>query len=396
MFMMLLSLLFATLSLAEPLELTFRQSTACDSRPWRRDLALPLHNELAYQRYTLDITVGTPPLPYSLTVDTASSYLWVPLANSSGCAPDPCPAGGFDPEDSSTSIATGVPFDVSYGLEPGHTVLGQFYNDTVTVGGAVMPNMTIGACDVPPDIFGSGIWGLIGLGPPVSPDGQANDTIPPLWQSLYQHGYASKQLFSLWLNRQSAETGSILFGGIDETKFEGELKSLPVVTQGRDRVWSEWAVNLTSVAYVGADGTAVNLTGEGRNITTVLDSAAPNMYLPTEIYDDVAARMNATIVQTFPYVSCELRNSTKGLEFGFGFESGGPRVRVPYGEVIYPFGDPANIGEITDDEGRELCYLGLIGTPGPIFLLGATFIRSVYLVFDYDEGKISMGSVKYD
>lgn len=69
---------------------------------------------------------------------------------------------------------------------------------------------------------------------------------------------------------------------------------------------------------------------------------------------------------------------------------------MPYKEIIYPYGFPANMGKVNADDGSPLCYLGLIGTEGPIFLLGDTFIRSVYVVYDVDHVQVLMAPVKYD
>lgn len=260
------------------------------------------------------------------------------------------------------------------------------------------------SADDPAILFDAGHWGLLGLGAPLQQSivqnpaspryGDPNGTFPMLFDQLFLQGHAPKRSFSIWMDDQAATTGSILFGGIDETKFYGELKTLPVVTSGSG-TFTGWAVNLTSVDFVGGDGTAANLTAEGWGITVILDSAAPNMYLPAALYDEIAARMNVTLVQEMPYVSCGLRDADDALEFGFGTDEDGPRVAVGWGDLIYPFGLPANMGEVTDQDGGELCYLCVDPTPGPIFLLGADFIRSVYMVYDVDELTVSMAPARY-
>ena len=75
-------------------------------------------------------------------LDTGSSDLWVPAPNSSGCLPDPCPFPTFDLANSSTASATGLTFNASYGSRPDLQVVGPYINDTVRIGGAVIPNMT--------------------------------------------------------------------------------------------------------------------------------------------------------------------------------------------------------------------------------------------------------------
>ena len=155
-------------------------------------------------------------------------------------------------------------------------------------------------------------------------------------------------------------------------------------------------MNLTLIAIVDGPVAKSPLTANGSTITTVLDSGSPNMYLPPAVADAVAEDMNATTYQGFPYVSCVERSSNKSLEFGFDFAGGkGPRIKIPYGEIIYPYGDPANIGNVTAADGTRLCYLGLIGTPGGLTLLGDTFMRSTYLVFDVDNLEVRMAKVRY-
>ena len=211
------------------------------------------------------------------------------------------------------------------------------------------------------------------------------------------NGYIQRRLFSIWLNEQSATTGNILFGGVDATKYHGELRSVPVVLSGPTQLFTSWAVNLTSVNYVNSSiGGSQSLTGNSSGIIVILDSGSPNMYLPTALANAVADRLGATTYEGFPYVPCSLRqDSEQSLEFNFGDSSTGPSINVPIPEIIYPFGDPANIGNVTTPGGVRLCYLGLNNTGGNTFLLGDTFIRSTYLVYDVDNLQVSMAQAAY-
>ena len=233
---------------------------------------------------------------------------------------------------------------------------------------------------------------------PSSPEfGNADATFPTIYDQLQLHGYTKKRLFSIWLNDQSAKKGSILFGGIDNTKYHGQLQSVPVILQ--DNIFTFWAVNLTSVIYKDcSSGETQALTPDDFEITIIMDTGSPNMYLPSSLVETITSRMGATLYQGTPYVSCALRQSQESLEFGLGENrQAGPRITVPYAEIIYPYGFPANMGKVNDDDDDSpLCYLGLIGTTGSIYLLGDTFIRSAYVVFDADNLQISMAPVKHD
>jgi hypothetical protein len=231
---------------------------------------------------------------------------------------------------------------------------------------------------------------------PSSPDfGNPGATFPTIYDQLQLHGYTNKGLFSIWLHDQSAKKGSILFGGADNTKYRGQLQSLHVILQ--DNIFRTWAVNLTSVVYIdSSSGETQALTADDFEITTILDSGSPNMYLSPPLVELLTSRMGAILHQGTPYVSCDLRQSHESLEFGLGRKRHGPRITVPYSEIIYPYGFPANMGNVNDDDDSPLCYLGLIGTNGPTFLLGDTFIRSAYVVYDVDHLQILRAPVKHD
>lgn len=256
--------------------------------------------------------------------------------------------------------------------------------------------------DVPKELFIDGLFGILGLAPrlsettftnPSSPTfHDPNGTFPTLFDQLQSHGYTKRKAFSIWLNDISATTGRIIFGGIDTTKYHGELISLPVQLDGPG-LFDEWAIALTSVARSDSHGTKL-LTAKNFGISAILDSGSPNCYVPTALADSISSTMNATVHEGFQYVPCALRKAHDFLTFGFGGPSG-PNITVPYANLIYPYGDPANIGKVNAKDGSPLCYLGVIGTPGNIILLGDTFIRSAYLVYDAENMQVAMAPVKY-
>jgi hypothetical protein len=106
-------------------------------------ITLPIYNDLAHQHYLVNITVGTPPNLYTVMFDTGSTDFWLPAWNSSGCAPNPCKPGTFNPAASETAVDINIPFNVSYGLTPGSGMLGEYYNDSVSLGSAALTRQTV-------------------------------------------------------------------------------------------------------------------------------------------------------------------------------------------------------------------------------------------------------------
>ncbi|KAF1969937.1 acid protease [Bimuria novae-zelandiae CBS 107.79] len=310
-------------------------------------IEIPVFNDLAKQHLSINIMVGTPPQQFSVMPDTASPFLWLPSATSPACTPN-CPLPVWNPNGSSTAVDIHTVFNVSYGLTPDNIMLGEYYNDIISIGGVAVPQYPLALVEVIDTIYEAQTWGIMGLGSDLTND----------------------------------QEGTILFGGIDESKAEGELKSAPLT-------FTEWSVNLTSLEPV-ISGT----------YNTILDTGSPNMYVPQALYDTIAEPLNVTLrtYRNTPYVPCSLRSSADSLHFEFAGKDRAerPEVRVPYSEIIYPFGMPANLGEVRSENGTELCYLGILSNGGaPIFLLGNTFIRSAYVVYDADALELRIAQSRW-
>lgn len=128
-------------------------------------------------------------------------------------------------------------------------------------------------------------------------------------------------MFSVWLNGQGAEKGSVLFGEEDPMKYNGKLHGTPLNLS--DGAFVGWTVNLTSVSLVSRSTERVpikrRLTGTSYNVDYTVDSGSPNMYVPRSLYSSIVEDLNATdIINGAPYVSCSHRSSLRAhLEFEF-------------------------------------------------------------------------------
>lgn len=378
---------------------------------------VPVTNDLAHQRYNISISTGNPPQSFDLLLDTGSTDIWFPLPNSTGCAPSCAP--GYNLTLSSSLVNTTIPFDARYGLTPDLAVLGYYYNDTVSVDGLpVIKNMTFGINNVPQLLTRQGNWGIFGLGSrfmeavyggPTSPfRGKPGKIYIPLWERLALMSPGGKRVFSVWLNAQNAERGSVLFGGVDEKKHTGELKRVPLNLEGGERL--EWSINVSSVSRVRVDGyaggkeTVTRLTPANYSLDYTFDTGSPNMYVPTTLYEAITADLNVTErINEASYVPCRFRDASSGfLDFGFRTtdstekeKDGGVTIRVSLGEIIYPYGFPVTWPLVPDRNGEKMCYFGIVPNDGPVRLLGATFIRSAYAVFDGEANEVGLAQSKW-
>jgi hypothetical protein len=280
----------------------------------------------------------------------------------------------------------------------------------IGIGDITLTNQTFARAEVIPTNYEAGHWGIIGMGSklrtsayenPASPIAHDLDKAPlPVWLHLYEAGLIEKKLYSVWLNSQDAKTGSVLLGGIDDSKYDGELKATPVHLQGPKKLFENWEVTMTSVSRVnGQTGTTENLTASSWSLDhATVDTGSPNMYLPSSLYNAIVAPLNATMHPTAntPYVPCSFRSSEDYLEWGFAGRDGqaGPMIRMPYREAIYRFGTPASLGEMRDKDGNELCYFGIIPMDGNVVLVGDVLTRNAYVVFDAEAYELRMAQVK--
>jgi hypothetical protein len=379
----------------------------------RAQLEIPLYNDLAYQRYNINIALGTPPQPFSLLFDTGSTDVWVPRANSTGCAPS-CPAGfSFDPATSSTTVNSSIPFDARYGLTPDLAVIGEYYNDTLSIDGVPpLTNATFAIGNVPGPLYVQGNRGIFGVGSrfsesvytgPTSPyQGDLSKTYTPLWERFALGSPEGKKKFSVWLNAQCSKAGSIQFGGENAAKYGGRLADVSL-NLGTDGTVREWNVNLTGVTRVrggSQDREHNRLTESDYSVDFTLDTGSPNMYVPTALYEGIVEGLNPTeIINGAPYVPCSLLFAmTEHLVFEFATPKRGiiATVTVPYNDIVYPPGLPVTVPPVEDRNGEKMCYFGIVPNNGPVRLLGATFLRSAYVVFDLDGKRLRLAQSKWD
>jgi hypothetical protein len=62
----------------------------------------------------------------------------------------------------------------------------------------------------------------------------SNGVYPSVMDNLKSNGIIDRKAYSLYLNDLQANTGAIIFGGVDTTKYTGELVVLPLQVSIRE------------------------------------------------------------------------------------------------------------------------------------------------------------------
>ncbi|EME87132.1 SAP peptidase [Pseudocercospora fijiensis CIRAD86] len=348
------------------------------NRMRKRDgtLSVILDNEETL--YFMNATIGTPQQKLRLHLDTGSSDLWVNVADSSLCShpSNQCSVSGtYSANDSSTYQFINSDFNISY--VDGSGCSGDYASDTVSFGSATIENQQFGI-----GYESSSAEGILGLGYPINEVAvQYNNgkTYPNVPQSLLNNGYINTNAYSLWLNDLDASTGSILFGGVNSAKYTGSLETVPIVKE--QGVYAEFIIALTAVGHNGKQGSIAS----NQAIPALLDSGSSLMYLPNNITHSIYKATGASYdsQEGIAFIDCSAGDSDETIDFTFS----SPTIKVALNELVIVAGV---------DRGQEICILGIgpAGSSTPV--LGDTFLRSAYVVYDLAANEISLAQTNFN
>jgi Eukaryotic aspartyl protease len=224
--------------------------------------------------YLINVTVGTPPQPISLQLDTGSSDIWFPAVSANICQEEAvaCSLGTYDFSASSTAIDIGPDeFEIQY--VDGSSVQGDYILDTLNIGSTKLTNMTMAAATAASR--GVGIMG-IGFRAGESIAELTGQTYPDVINVLKNEGKTSSLAYSLWLDDVNANTGSILFGGVDTSKYTGDLIALPIQNDAQTGTLTSFTVAWTGLTSTGS-GKTVTYTSSNAAVPAILDSGTTDM-----------------------------------------------------------------------------------------------------------------------
>ncbi|KAL7815579.1 acid protease [Trichoderma gracile] len=330
--------------------------------------------------YYAQLNIGTPPQTVYAQIDTGSFELWVNPNCSNVQSADQrfCRAIGFyDPSSSSTADVTSQSARLRYGIGSADVT---YVHDTISLPGSgssskAMKAVQFGVADTSVDEF-SGILGL-GAGNGI------NTEYPNFVDELAAQGVTATKAFSLALGSKAEEEGVVIFGGVDTAKFHGELAHLPIVPadDSPDGVARYW-VKMKSISLTPpADGTDNNNNGKPvafpqTSMTVFLDSGSTLTLLPPALVRQIASALGSTQTDEsgFFVVDCALTSQDGTIDFEFD----GVTIRVPYAEMI------RQVSTLPPH-----CYLGMMGST-QFALLGDTFLRSAYAVFDLTSNVVHL------
>lgn len=328
--------------------------------------------------YYVNIKLGTPAQSFRLHVNTGASDLWVNTGTSTLCSTNnTCEnSGTYNANRSSTYKYVNGVFKISY--SDGTTVSGDYATDDLRIEGQYVQNVQFGMATSSTDSDG-----YLGIGYAINEAQVSNGGLAPysnLPQILAKEEKVNLNAYSLWLNDPSATTGSIVFGGVDTAKYSGTLRSARIIpSQGG--VYNSFTIAL---AAVGQNGT-YNLMSNA-SMPTLLATDLPFSYLPSNITTVLFKQFNVSYDPSAgaAIVDCQLASQPGTIDFSLSSAN----VSIPLRTLVIPY-SPLRV--------QPICLFGIIPAPGDQnVMLGTTFLRAAYVVFDPDNNQISLAQTRFN
>ncbi|CAK7203102.1 hypothetical protein SEUCBS139899_005831 [Sporothrix eucalyptigena] len=324
------------------------------------------------------VSIGTPPQQTYVEIDTGSSELWV----NPNCSSVPADLGQqalceqvpiVNLNKSSTAKGPSGNTTIVYGSS-GAQLTGvrlDYFTDKVTIGDITIDQQL----GIASDSLGLPV-GVMGLAPDLYQGFSADKPYSLVLDSLVAQGAIASRAYSLALGSSDAAEGSLIFGGVDTGKFSGPLVKTPIVP-ALDNV-TRLTIEYSSLSVQTTNSTKSYTAGPGENNTNVqIDSGNTFSYFNADLVNQVVADLGANFSADLGYylVDCAARNQSGGIVFGFNNDA--IYITVPFSDFIFT--------------AEGLCAVGIAPVqPGGQEVLGLSFIRAAYLVFDWDNQAVHL------
>lgn len=318
--------------------------------------------------------------------------MWVNVPTSKFCGGEDrnCySAGTFNLTASRTQKLVNHDFEIHYVDTRGGS--GDYVTDDLHFAGQELKDVQFGL-----GLVSSSRRGFIGIGYPIREAYVVNKGGSPfsnLPQILKNEGLINSMAYSLWLNDREASQGSLLFGGVDVAKFHGNLTTLQI--EKNHGQFEQFFVNLTDLRFTNATDSSQFAIGKSTlPLPVLLDSGSTLMTLPEDIVNEVFSTLKILKHNDkMPVFDCGLGQENSTLDFTFATA----KISVPMSELVLPIYPDQDLDVITTDDDIPLCRLGITyDTPTGPLILGDTFLRSAFVVYDMTNNEISIAPTNFN
>jgi hypothetical protein len=304
--------------------------------------------------YFIEVGVGSEKKPMYMLIDTGAGSSWV---MGTSCTSKACSMHNtFGADDSDTLEETDKSFSIAYGSGK---VSGNWATDTLTVAGMDI-NYQFGLTHTTSDQFLDFAFdGILGLAINKGSSGS-------FLNALAESKEVDKSMFCVALNRAADGTneGEISFGSPNPDKYIGDIS---YTSLGKD---NDWAIEMDDMGYNGEQAGVGGMRSFIDTGTSFMFGSPANVKKVHALIEGAESKDGTTY-----HVPCDSKGNMT-IKF-----SGVDHVISPKDWVSPP-----------DKDGK--CTSNLYGfeVVKGAWLLGDTFIKNVYAVFDADERRIGFAT----
>ncbi|KAG0324004.1 hypothetical protein BG004_003568, partial [Podila humilis] len=322
------------------------------------------------------LTLGTPPQPFSLAIDTGSPVTWVTSTS--------CRVGGclditqqFDCAMSSTCRTSATPFNSSY--VSGSGVSGMYIQETYNLGAMVFKGI-VGLVDInnlrlPPTIDGIlGLW--------YYPKAGAVTILSVLKNTTA----ITQPVMGVWLQASTTlgvtnPGGELVIGGVNTERYVGDITYVDCI------VGRPWTIPMNGISI---GNNAIPLI----NVMAAIDTGTSAMLMP-ESYAD---RINSAIPGAVKVTNLNglwLLPCTPTSPAPITFTFGSYVAQVPYTSLAMQNQRYNVVGGTF-----PYCKSSAMFPTGTVvaieeWIIGATFLRTVYSVYDFGTNEENGGRIGF-
>ncbi len=320
--------------------------------------------------YLIDIEVGNPPQQVTVQVDTGSTDLWILAKDSVIGGEYNRSFGYFDKSLSTTYKHISNQFRSSFEDNSGST--GEWFKDDVSIAGRTVKDFSLGLAT-----NSSRVGGMLGLGPDGIFAGKGSNeyfcyrNYP---HALVDSGITKSGAYSLFLNSSDSSSGSLIFGGVDSNLYTGDLYTLP------SQVCPPLGTQLDSISF---DGKTVPVKSY-----VAFDSGASFSYLPAAVLTPLLESIETQTYKGFTLLNCSWASDQRIIEFKLGCAT----IKTKLSDFVIPI-PSIYVPSIYESLNNTICLFGIQSaesSSGNPAILGDTFLRSAYVVYDMDSQEISI------
>ncbi|GAA5962798.1 hypothetical protein JCM3765_001524 [Sporobolomyces pararoseus] len=304
--------------------------------------------------YFAPALVGTPQQPISLLVDTGSADILVPKATAD--------------------------FPASQGIAQG-AVPGSVVQDKVQIGPFIKIAQPFALFD--PKFLGAPI-GVLGLAfSSISKIGS-----PTFWERLVRDKTLDSNRFGLFHSRGGVSGSELTLGGIDSSRYTGELTAIPVKSA------THWTVQMN---HATLDGEVI-MDGP---VFAAIDSGSTSSYIPKAITSAYFARINGSEAPADYTQSAVVNGQTfVGQRYLYPCDAELPSLGFNFDGSDRTFELSPKDAAAPNVEYEGKCISTLVGVDVTYFgqkaaILGVPFLKEFYSVFNSDDLTVSFATAKH-